>query len=327
MNRITSAFKVLVLISLMVFSWAISCPVDSIEKGIELFQSENYADAKQFFLNYIKENGEHSDAFYYMGRIYFQENDLKEAVDWFEKSVALDRNSSRNYHWLAIAYGQRAQEAGLLKKAGLAKKMKKAIDRAIELDPDNIDARFVALQYYAYAPGIMGGDDNTARMHATEIKKRDVKYGYAAFIEIYRHNEEYDLLELELRQRLEQFSEEIAYQNELAWFCHDHERYDEAFNIFENLIKAHPEQMDGYYQVGRTASVSGQRLDRGRECLEYFIANVPEEERTSPGWVHYRLGLIYAHQSDKEAARMEYEKALERNPDFKEAKKALKKLK
>ena len=277
MNKITSKFSVLALLFLIVSPWAVSCPVDSLEKGIGLFQSNKYDEAKQFFMNYIGKNGDHSDACHYMGRILIDEGDLKKAVDWFEKSVSLDDSSSRNYHWLAIAYGQRAQEAGLLKKAGLAKKMGKAIDRAIELDPDNIDARFVALQYYAYAPGIMGGDDETARMHAAEIKKRDVKYGYAAFIEIYKHDEEYDLLEQELSQRSEQFPEEIAYQKELAWFCHDHEKYDEAFNIFENLIKAHPEHMDGYYQMARTASVSGQRLDRGRECFEYFIENVPEE--------------------------------------------------
>ena len=76
------------------------------------------------------------------------------------------------------------------------------------------------------------------------------------------------------------------------------------------------------YSYGRTASISGQTLEKGEEALRAYIA----APLVSPpvANAHYRLGMILERRGDKEGAKREYRTALELNPGYDEAKKALK---
>ncbi len=53
----------------------------------------------------------------------------------------------------------------------------------------------------------------------------------------------------------------------------------------------------------------------------------PSEDEPSLAWAHTRLGMLYEKKRDFIAAQSEYETALALEPDHKEAKKALKKVK
>ena len=68
--------------------------------------------------------------------------------------------------------------------------------------------------------------------------------------------------------------------------------------------------------------MSGQNLERGDAALRAYIA-APPENGPSVANAHYRLGIIAEKRGDKEFARREYQAALDLNPYYKEAKKAL----
>ncbi len=72
--------------------------------------------------------------------------------------------------------------------------------------------------------------------------------------------------------------------------------------------------------------MSGKNLDKGEENLKKYLQTKPSDERPSFAFAHLLLGHIYRMKDDKEMAKVEYEKSLELNPDFKQAKKALKDL-
>jgi hypothetical protein len=57
----------------------------------------------------------------------------------------------------------------LLKKASATNCIKKKFEQAVELNPENFDARMGLLQFYLMAPGIMGGSKDKAREQAGEI--------------------------------------------------------------------------------------------------------------------------------------------------------------
>lgn len=67
---------VLLLVSLVLYVnlFAVN---DGIKNGVQLFEAGELEKAKEFFENFVKENSENSEAFYYLGRILFEENDLK----------------------------------------------------------------------------------------------------------------------------------------------------------------------------------------------------------------------------------------------------------
>ncbi len=298
-----------------------------LEKAIQLFRENRLQEAKKSFQSCLKENQENSGAAFYLGRIYLVEDSLNKSVEYLKGAVVLDGNNSENHHWLGIAYGQMAQKAGLLKKAGLAKKMKKEIERALELDPDNVDAHFSLMQYYLNAPGFMGGSMEKAREQAEEIKKRASQEGHRAFALIYEKEKKYDLAEREYLAMIDADPGNLALQYEIGYWYQRTEQYNKAFQIFETILKTNPDQMNAYYQIGRTAAFSGSNLSRGEQCLKKYLQTPPEENNPSFAWAHYRLGMIYEKGGKRDLAKREYQIALSYDVNLEEAKKALKKLK
>ena len=102
---------------------------------------------------------------------------------------------------------------------------------------------------------------------------------------------------------------------------------DKAFAAFEKCLEIDAEYMAALYQIGRSAVFSGDNIDRGIECLQTYLPLEPGEDDPSLAWAHYRLGMLYEKQREFKAAEMEYDAALQLDPDHKEAKKALKKVK
>ena len=116
-----------------------------------------YEEARKFFEGYAAKSPRDADAAMYLGRTYLALRKTDPAVDWLEKAAALAPASSEKQWWLGRGYGAAALQANLLSAAGLAKKTKAAFDKAVALDPANLDARDDLILFYLQAPGFMGG--------------------------------------------------------------------------------------------------------------------------------------------------------------------------
>jgi len=321
--------RIIFLLILSIGSFYISASGEedeTIHKAVQLFKEFHFAEAKSVFQSFLKKDPNNSEAAFYLGRIYLVEDSLAKSVKYLKEAVVLDGNNSENHHWLGIAYGQKAQKAGLLKKAGLAKKMKKEIERALELDPDNVDAHFSLMQYYLYAPGFMGGSMEKAREQAEEIKKRASQQGHRAFVLIYEKEKKYDLAEKEYLAMIDADPKNLDLRYEIGYGYQRTEQYDKAFRIFETILKMNPEEMNAYYQIGRTAAFSGSNLSRGEQCLKKYLQTPPGKNNPSFAWAHYRLGMIYEKGGKRDLAKQEYQVALSYDVNLEEVKKALKRL-
>lgn len=223
----------------------------------------------------------------------FQRDEIEKGVEIMEKAVKASPNDSDAHRVLGDAYGRSAQKAGLLSKWGLAKKCLAAYQRAVELDPKNINARYSLFEYYRQAPGMAGGGVDKARAEAEEIRKLDPMRGRLASAQLHLGEK----------------------------------KYHEAFAEFEDVLKTSPDDYSALYQIGRVAALSGERLERGlvtiRRCLEL---PVPENQ---PGHAaaHWRIGNILEKKNDPAGARAAYQAALKLDPKLTAAAEALKKLK
>jgi len=296
---------------------------NDITAGIQLFETKKYPEAKKFFEAYTKNNQSNPIAASYLGRISFHEGNYEKAIDWFEKAVDLDEKNSDYHLWLGRAYGIKAQKAGLLKKFSAAKNVKKEFEKAVELNPDNIDARMGLLQFYLMAPGIIGGSKDKAREQAGEIKKRNVHQGHLAFGFIHSMDEKYDLAEKEFQAAMIANPADYQAYYQLGYLYARQKEFDKASELFENLLKSYPDQVAAYFHLGRIALMSGKNLDKGEEYLKKYLQTEASYERPSFAFAHLLLGHIYNMQERKDLAKVEYEKALELEPDFKAAEKAL----
>jgi Flp pilus assembly protein TadD len=73
--------------------------------------------------------------------------------------------------------------------------------------------------------------------------------------------------------------------------------------------------------------LSKQDLDRSEAAFRQYLERETKEDEPTPANAHWRLGMIYEMRRDKGMARAEYEAALALEPDHKQAKKALRKIK
>ena len=206
---------------------------DGLEKAIQQFQDGNLPEAKQLFLSCFEEDPRNAKAALYIGRICMAQDELDESILWLSRAVQLDDQDSENHHWLGNAYGQKAQKAGLLKKAGWAKKMKAEVEKAVELDENNVDARFTLLQYYQHAPGFMGGSKEKAKIQAQEIKERDILRGYCAFGLIYEDEGQTDLAEAEYKACEQAMADSVAFCPPLII---TDSQIDDMFDIFSRAL-------------------------------------------------------------------------------------------
>jgi len=147
------------------------------EFGIRLFNDKQWTTAQQFFESYTVDHPTDAVSAFYLGRTLFEQQQYEHAVEWFEKAALLDSANSSYHLWLGRAYGYSAQRASILWQFSLARKVKIHFEKAVDLDPDNIDARADLAEYYLKAPRILGGGKERAEAQAHEISARNLEEG------------------------------------------------------------------------------------------------------------------------------------------------------
>jgi tetratricopeptide (TPR) repeat protein len=108
-------------------------------------------------------------------------NDPQAALNVLQRAEAQDPSNTRIHYLLGVAYGNLAEKANAFRRVSLARHTRDEFERAVELDPNDLDARWALVQYYALAPGYLGGSEQKARQQAEEIAKRDASFGKRAF--------------------------------------------------------------------------------------------------------------------------------------------------
>lgn len=296
----------------------------SVEQGIQLFDAKKYVDARQVLLLHGESDAR---AAFYLGRIEMQNDDGANAVEWFERAVRKNPKSAVYYDWLGRAYATQAQSVSLFKAPFLATKARDALETALALDPDDLDVRDDLVRYYAGAPGFVGGSKEKAGEMVLEIKKRNAYRGSLAAANLCAGAKDFACAERELTGMVTSYPDSAVVYASLAVLYANQKNFDKAFVVLDKRLRAKPNEPTALYQVGRTASLSGQNLDRGEQALKTYLANPAPDRGPAPAHVHYRLGTIYEKRGATDLAREEYRVALQLNPKYREAQKALAGLK
>lgn len=250
-----------------------------------------------------------------------------DATRAFERAVSANERSSENHYWLGRAYGVQVLNASVLRQPSLARRTRASFERAVELDPDNLDARAGLMQYYLRAPGIVGGSVEKARQQVAEVRRRNPYRGGQLAATVERRGKNWTAAVQEYERLIVQYPDSAAPWSSLASTYGDQKRWDDAFRTIDRFLAAHPRELLAQYAIGRAAGESGQQLDRGAGALRLYIAGAtPGPGEPTVATAHLRLGTVRERQGKKDLARSEYETALRLEPTLEAAREALKRL-
>ena len=186
-------------------SLATTQAASSPEFGIRLFNDKQWTTAQQFFESYTAEHPTDAVGVFYLGRVLLEQQQYARAVEWLEKATLLDSTNSQYHLWLGRAYGYSAQRASILWQFPLARKVRIHFEKAVDLDPNNIDARADLAEYYLKAPRVLGGGKGKAEAQAHEISSRNLEEGLRVWRMIAaEHAQEYVQAEQERKRQLQE---------------------------------------------------------------------------------------------------------------------------
>lgn len=118
------------------------------------------------------------------GLRHFAAEEFRQAQHAFERAVNADPRNSTYTLWLGLAIGRRTEAmTGLRKLAAgpLVRRVRRELERAIELDESNLDAYDALQAFHLQAPFIVGGSKAEARDIAARIQEIDAARGAEAW--------------------------------------------------------------------------------------------------------------------------------------------------
>ncbi len=97
------------------------------------------------------------------GQRLYAANEFIRAAAFFKQAATAAPANDEYAYWLGKAYGRYAEQAGWVKAIKYAKLTRQSFERAVALNPENWPAVRDLAQFYAKAPGFLGGDKAKAR--------------------------------------------------------------------------------------------------------------------------------------------------------------------
>ena len=334
-----------VAIPLLVMCAAVSAAAQQ-TKPETLIQAGHWKQARAIVESHLHESPDDPLAIFLLSQIRHAFGEDTTPLRLAERAVALNGRVAKFHRQLAEVLGVRAQRAGPIQELLLARRFRKEIDLAIELDPRDAQALRDLLEFYLLAPGIAGGDLRKAEQTADRILNINAPEGFLAKARIASFERRPSETEALLRQAARAQPPSYRAQIELARFYLDKEPadFEAAETAAKVAAKLDPSRVDSYAVLSRIYAdraewteleavlqqssrqvaddlapyyrAAEQLLGRGRDpsrserYFRAYLAQEPEGNEPPAAEAHWKLGLALEAQGHLVEAIAEWEEAL-----------------
>jgi len=311
---------------LLLVSVTVGAFTQSVDDARAELRQGNSAEARKILEAALKSDNKNAEAHYWLGMTYLRRDvlDLDEAVDHMEEAVELNPMNADYQYGLGAALGRKAQDSNPLKQAWLAPQIKSAFLKAVELNPNHVNARGGLADFYQMAPGIMGGDDEKAWEQAEAILALDEFSGRAKRALMFLRDGKVNEAEQELKTLTHNLPDEWrGYKNLGYFYLGTKKAPEEAVPQFQKYVELRPDTADSYDSLAEGLL--------GIKNYDQAIVHLKKALSLDPNFLPSlrRLAGAYESKGQKKEARELYQKAMamDSNPDRrKEIEKKLKEL-
>jgi len=297
----------MLLVSLHLFPVLVSA--SSLEEASDLFRRQEYEQARVGFEALAAEDASNPEAQYYLGRLDLIDNNLDGALKHFERAIDLGPERSDYHLWYAKTLMRRMPTNGLVGKMRDGMKMMKAMSRAVEVDPENLEARMTRFRVLArsHRHGPIGEGDVLAEIHA--ICERDSAMGHLAWGEFHEIMERYEDADPAYRKARAMKPEDETIALSYAGFLRDVGRFQEAVAIYEDLLASDAGHRRAGFGLGLTLLLADEHPERAPGVLARANGRPSPDGLPTDAMLHWTLGVTYARLGDDGRAREEWKTA------------------
>jgi tetratricopeptide (TPR) repeat protein len=296
------------------------------EEARRAFSEGHYARAVQLLEEASSRDPRDAAIPHWLARCHYELGQYREAARRAEEAVALDPGRSEYHEWLGRVLGALAERAGWFSAFSLARRVGAEFATAVRLNPQNLRAQRDLIEFYARAPGIVGGGEGKAWRQAEALAALDPLEGHLARADLWRKEAKLDRAEAEYRLVLEARPKRPGPCLEVADFYEQRRDGPRMAEAVEAAVEADQGDPQLAYYQGEAALLAGRDQDAER-LLTSYVATVPaRSDLASPASASEWLGRLYERQGQRAAAAREYRAALALEPDRKGAREALRRL-
>jgi tetratricopeptide (TPR) repeat protein len=288
-----------------------------------LLQNGQVDDAISKLNDRVSKAHNDAEAHHLLSRAYLALSDYDKAIREGERAIALEPNNADYHLWLGRAYGRKAERASWFSAASLAGKMREQVERAVQLNGNNIDARTDLAEFYLEAPSFMGGGKDKAVAQANSIEPLDRPTAHWVRAKLAEKDKNYAAAEAEYKAAVADGNRPDMWLS-LASFYRRQNRLADMDQAVNKAIAAekHPTSSSALFDAA-TLLIRAGRIPQAANFLTKYLASKEKVEDAPAFQAHYMLGQIYEKQGDRAAAAREYTAALEMAKDYKDAREAL----
>lgn len=181
-------------------------------KAEKLFETGKYDQAQPVFEIFLKENPSHLKTIEYLGDIAGHKKSWDKAIVYYRKLKQLKPSEANYYFKYGGVLGMKAKESNKFKALGMIGEVKESFEKAIELDPKHIEARWALVMIYIQLPGFVGGSESKAIKYSNELLKLSPVDGFLSRGQIEEHFERYPAAEQQYKKAIAAGSTKIGEQ-------------------------------------------------------------------------------------------------------------------
>ena len=181
-------------------------------KAEKLFEARKYDQARPVFESFLKENPSHLKTIEYLGDIAGHDKSWDKAIGYYRKLKQLKPSEANYYYKYGGVLGMKAKESNRFKALGMIGEIKQSFEKAIELNPKHIEARWALVMIYIQLPSFVGGSETKAIKYSNELLKLSPVDGYLSKGQIEEHFKRYTAAEQQYKKAIAAGSTKVGEQ-------------------------------------------------------------------------------------------------------------------
>ncbi len=206
-----------------------------------------------------------------IGRDYMMLGDFKKATEALERASGMEPGNSNYALWLGRAWGRRAETSSPFTAPMSAAKARDAFERAVQLDPKNLEALSDLFDYYLQAPGFLGGgEDKAANLAARMAAINPAEYQFSQ-AQLAERRKEYNSAEEHFRRAVELAPRHVGRFIELARYLAKRGQNQESEAVWAQAEKVAPGNARVMFWRAKTYVQQNRNLDQAQELLKRYL--------------------------------------------------------